>query len=96
MKLTISDVEHVAKLARLRLTNEEKEKSVDQLSAILEAMSVLSQVPSSSQLAVERESIITTPSMRSDESKPVLSRESVFKNAPKCIDDSFAIPRVIE
>ena len=44
MALTIADVEHVAALARLGLSDAEKERLRDQLSSILEHIDALSEV----------------------------------------------------
>ena len=44
MKLTIEQVEHIAKLARLNLTAQEKAKYAEQLSGILEYMDTLQAV----------------------------------------------------
>jgi len=43
-KLSISEVEHIAKLSRLELTPEEKEKFANQLSGVLEYVSQLNEV----------------------------------------------------
>ena len=44
MKLDISDIEHIADLARLHLTDEEKERYADQLSAVFDYISMLNEV----------------------------------------------------
>ena len=45
--ITIKDVEHVAKLARLELTEEEKEKETKQLGAILDYVQQMNEVDTS-------------------------------------------------
>ncbi|OIO20190.1 MAG: Asp-tRNA(Asn)/Glu-tRNA(Gln) amidotransferase GatCAB subunit C [Candidatus Magasanikbacteria bacterium CG_4_9_14_0_2_um_filter_41_10] len=44
MKLDISDIEHIADLARLHLTDEEKERYADQLSAVFDYIGMLNEV----------------------------------------------------
>ncbi|HBB38192.1 MAG: Aspartyl/glutamyl-tRNA(Asn/Gln) amidotransferase subunit C [Candidatus Magasanikbacteria bacterium GW2011_GWD2_43_18] len=44
MKLDISDIEHIATLARLHLTDEEKERYADQLSAVFDYIGMLDEV----------------------------------------------------
>ncbi|PIZ94144.1 MAG: Asp-tRNA(Asn)/Glu-tRNA(Gln) amidotransferase GatCAB subunit C [Candidatus Magasanikbacteria bacterium CG_4_10_14_0_2_um_filter_41_10] len=44
MKLEIEDIEHIADLARLHLTDEEKERYADQLSAVFDYISMLNEV----------------------------------------------------
>lgn len=44
-KITIDTIEHIATLARLALTDEEKGRYAEQLSAVLESISLLDEVP---------------------------------------------------
>ncbi len=45
MKLTVDDIEHVARLARLHLSEEEKIRYADQLSVVLDYIEILNEVP---------------------------------------------------
>lgn len=90
MALTLADVDHVASLARLGLTDSEREQLRDQLSTILEHISELS--------ALDTESIPPTASVaqltnvwREDEVRPSLTPEQVFQNAPRASDDCFVV-----
>jgi aspartyl-tRNA(Asn)/glutamyl-tRNA(Gln) amidotransferase subunit C len=95
MKLTKKDVEYVAKLARLELNEEEKEKYTLQLAQILEYVSKLEQLntqniePTSHVLSLENV-------FRDDEVKPSLSRDEVLANAPETEDGYFKVKKVIE
>ncbi len=90
MALTTEEVEHVARLARLRLAPEEIEKMRAQLSNILEQMDMLKEVdvtnvPPTAQVT-ELLNIL-----REDETRPSLPREDVLANAPEQQDGMFRV-----
>lgn len=95
MPLSPQEVEHIAKLARLQLTDEQKERYRGQLEAILDHVAKLQEletkdVPPTASVAV------TQMPLREDEPRPGLSRDDLLKNAPKQDDDQFRIPPVFE
>jgi len=89
------DIEHVARLARLELTDEEKERLRDQLGVILEAAAKVSEVATDdvppTAYAIARSNVL-----RPDEITPSLTTEEVLSNAPEVEDDRFKVPRVVE
>lgn len=91
--ITIKDVEHVAKLARLELTEEEKIKYSKQLGDILKYVNELNEVntegvePMSYPLPLENV-------MREDEVKCEISKEELLKNAPEEEDGFFKVPKI--
>lgn len=90
MRLTIADVEHVAALARLGLTDEEKERMRDQLSSILEHINALNEldteaIPPTAQV-LELRNV-----MRDDVVRPSLPREAVLQNAPRQTEGFFEV-----
>lgn len=95
MILTNEEVEHIAYLARLRLTQEEVGLYREQLSAILEYAGRLQAVdtqaisPTSSVLALK--SIL-----RPDEPRNGLTIEEVLRNAPQVDQGRFRVPPVLE
>ncbi|MFH1239192.1 MAG: Asp-tRNA(Asn)/Glu-tRNA(Gln) amidotransferase subunit GatC [bacterium] len=94
MELTKKDVEYVAKLARLDLSGEEKEKYTVQIAKILEYVSKLNQLnteniePTSHVLPLENV-------FREDEVKPSLKPEEILANAPEQEDGYFKVKKVI-
>ncbi len=89
------DVEHVAELAHLALTDEEKAVYAQQLAKILEyAEQVLvldtAGVPPTSHLPARQ------PSDRPDEVRPSLERDRALANAPDAAAGLFRVPRVIK
>jgi aspartyl-tRNA(Asn)/glutamyl-tRNA(Gln) amidotransferase subunit C len=94
MAITREEVLHVAKLARLELTEDEVERLTGQLSAILEAVSKVSELdlsdvpPTSHPLAVVN-------SWGEDEPRPSLELDEVFANAPARDGDLFRVPPTV-
>ena len=95
MKLTLEDVEHIAELARLRLSDEEKARYGEQLSDILEFAARLQAVDTSG--ISPTSSVLPARSvLRSDEPRPGLSLQDVLRNAPDTKKDQFRVPPVLE
>lgn len=95
MALTLQDVEHVARLARLELTAEEKETFRQQLSAILEYAHLLQQIDLS---AVPPTATVLPMRnvMREDQVRPSLSRDLVVVNAPDSQEGYFRVRAVLD
>ncbi len=95
MKLNRKDVEHVALLSRLELSEQELDKFTGQLDAILEYIDVLNQVDTS---AVEPMAHVLEIRnvMRADEVQPSLPREAALQNAPDAEDGFFKVPKIVE
>jgi aspartyl-tRNA(Asn)/glutamyl-tRNA(Gln) amidotransferase subunit C len=89
------DIEHVARLARLELTDEEKARLREQLGVILEAAAKVSEVATDdvppTAYAITRSNVL-----QPDEITPSLTTEEVLSNAPEVEDDRFKVPRVVE
>lgn len=95
MPLTIQEVEHIAKLARLELTEEEKARYREQLSAILDHVAQLQRLDTAS--IPPTASIFSGDShLRADQPRPGLPREELLKNAPEQEKGQFKIPPVFE
>ena len=91
MAITRDEVLHVAKLARLELTEEEVERLTGELGAILEAVGKvaeldLSDVPPTSHPL----SLVNV--WDADEPRESLGLDEVFANAPSGEDDLFRVP----
>ncbi|MEF2969285.1 Asp-tRNA(Asn)/Glu-tRNA(Gln) amidotransferase subunit GatC [Paenibacillus sp. M1] len=95
MSIQVKDVEHVAKLARLNLTDEEREMFTEQLNAILQYAEKLNELDTD---GVEPTTHVLHLSnvMREDEVRESLPQEKVFRNAPEEEDGQFKVPAVLE
>jgi aspartyl-tRNA(Asn)/glutamyl-tRNA(Gln) amidotransferase subunit C len=89
------DVEHVARLSRLALSDTEIEKMREQLAAILAHIDTLraldTEAVEPTSHAVPMENV-----MREDEPRPSLPQEAMLANAPDRSTDFFRVPRIIE
>lgn len=90
MSLTIADVDHVASLARLGLTPEEREQMREQLSTILEHIALLNELDTEA-IPPTAQVIALTNVMRDDEVRPSLPVEAVLANAPRRSGDYFEV-----
>jgi aspartyl-tRNA(Asn)/glutamyl-tRNA(Gln) amidotransferase subunit C len=95
MKITIKDVEHVARLARLELNEAEKERMRAELDSILSYIDALDELDTA---AVEPTSHVLpmTNVFREDEVRPSLTQEEALGNAPDRQDLFFRVPRILE
>ena len=89
------DIEHIARLARLELTDEEKARLREQLGAILEHAAKVGEVAAEdvppTAYAIPRSNVF-----RPDELAPSLPVEEVLANAPETESDRFKVPRIVE
>ena len=89
------DIEHVARLARLELTDQEKELLREQLGVILENAAKVGEVATAdvppTAYAIPRSNVL-----RPDEVTPSLTTAEVLANAPEVESDRFKVPRIVE
>ena len=95
MKLSREEVLHIARLARLGLTEEEVNRLSEQLSNILENFEILQQVDTSD-VPPTAQSIDLQKVMRSDEVAPSLPPREILTNAPRKEGDFFRVRAVLE
>jgi len=95
MKITSQEVEHVAKLARLELSEQEKEKLTDQLSNILTYVEKLSELDTKN-VAPTSHVLDITNVMRDDTPGESLSQERALTNAPDKAAGHYKVPKIIE
>jgi aspartyl-tRNA(Asn)/glutamyl-tRNA(Gln) amidotransferase subunit C len=92
--LTRSDVEHVAFLARLALTQEELDRLEGQLNHILDQYAKLSELDTST-IAPTAQTIELENILREDLAAPSLPVESVLGNAPATEGDFIVVPPIL-
>jgi aspartyl-tRNA(Asn)/glutamyl-tRNA(Gln) amidotransferase subunit C len=95
MEITKQEVDKVAKLARLELTEVEKSAFTKQLSQILTHVVTLKQYDTT---GVEPTATVLgqVNVFRSDEVRPSLSVERALMNAPESAEGFFVVPKIIE
>lgn len=95
MKITGAEVEHVARLSRLALSETEIEALTGQMDNLLGYVEKLNEldtegiVPTSHAVPMEN-------AFRADEVKPSIGLERALLNAPQSEGSSFVVPKVIE
>lgn len=93
-RLTPADVAHVAKLARLDVTEEEVDLFAEQLAAVLDhaadvaALDTAGVPPTAHPLPLKNV-------LRTDEPRPSLDRDEVLAMAPDAEEGRFKVPRIL-
>jgi aspartyl-tRNA(Asn)/glutamyl-tRNA(Gln) amidotransferase subunit C len=94
-RITLAEVEHVSRLARLELSAAEKERMRSQLDVILAYVAKLNEVdtrdvpPTSHVLPLVNV-------MREDEVRPSYPADAMLANAPEAEGELFRVPKILE
>ena len=89
------DVEHVARLARLTLSESERAKMREQLSAILQYIDKLKAIDVTG-VEPTSHAVPLLNVLRADEPAPCLPQSEALANAPDRVGELFRVPRIIE
>ena len=89
------DVEHVARLARLALNDDELERMREQLNAILGYIDKLRELDVTN-VEPTSHAVPLVNVMREDEVVPCLPQDEMLANAPDRVGELFRVPRIIE
>jgi aspartyl-tRNA(Asn)/glutamyl-tRNA(Gln) amidotransferase subunit C len=93
-RITRADVEHVAHLARLALTDAELDALTGELGAILDHAAQVSALDTADVPPTAHPLPIVNV-LRPDEVRPSLPRDEVLAAAPQAEDDRFRVPRIL-
>ena len=94
-RISAEDVRHVARLARLALSEDELQRMRAEMSAILDYMDKLRSLDTKG-VEPTSHSIPLSNVMREDEPVPSSPRDDMLANAPDRDGDTFRVPRIIE
>ena len=89
------DVDHIAKLARLGITEEEKVKFAKQLSAILEYAEILKKI-NTDKVPPSPHAVPMKNVLREDQVVPCENVDDILANAPEEENHMFRVPRILE
>jgi aspartyl-tRNA(Asn)/glutamyl-tRNA(Gln) amidotransferase subunit C len=89
------DIDHVARLARLDLSADEKERLRVQLGLILEHAARVQEV-AADEVPPTSYAVPGANVFRRDEPEPCLSHGEAMAGAPEVESDRFKVPRVVE
>lgn len=95
MSITKKDVEHVAKLARLGITEAEKDLFTKQLSAILDFAENLKKLDTTD-IPPTSHAIPMSNVLREDKCIPCTNTDDILANGPEVEEHMFKVPRIIE
>jgi aspartyl-tRNA(Asn)/glutamyl-tRNA(Gln) amidotransferase subunit C len=93
-ELTVADVERIAALARLALTDDEKRLYTVQLARVLDYARQLAELNLEGVAPTSSAAGHGSPE-RPDQPRPSLSREAAMANAPDALSGLFRVPRVL-
>ena len=98
MKVTLKDVDYVAELAHLELTDEERTRMERDLNSILGYIDTLNELNTDGVEPMAQVSVAAgaNASLRADETRPSLPHEAAMQNAPETDGTFFKVPKVIE
>ena len=95
MSLTPEDVRHIARLARVGLSDDEVLRFQSQLSQILDYFARLQEVDTEN-VPPTAQTLAMHNVMREDEPQPSIDKEEVLANAPQREDDHFRVRAILE
>ncbi len=94
-ELTEQQVRHVAKLARLDLTDDQVKQFAQQLGGILEYVEKLDELDTDNVEPTVHAAALRNV-FRKDQARPGIGVENVLKNAPESDEPFFLVPKVID
>ena len=95
MALSREEVEHVASLARIALSDDERERLSGQLSAILDYIAQLNELDTSNVEPMAHAAVVGNV-LRPDVPRPGVPTAEILSNAPDRTETCYKVPRVIE
>lgn len=93
--LTPEEVAKVATLARLRLTDAERQTYAGQLGGLLDYVAILNEVETADVEPLSHAADVLNV-FRDDETRPSLPREASLSNAPKTDGRFFLVPQILD
>jgi aspartyl-tRNA(Asn)/glutamyl-tRNA(Gln) amidotransferase subunit C len=96
MSVTIKEVEHIAKLAKLSFTEEEKTKLQGEMNKVLAYIDKLDEIPGLDEIKPLENINETENVFREDIAEVCLTKEEALKNAPEKTDNFFKVPKVLD
>jgi aspartyl-tRNA(Asn)/glutamyl-tRNA(Gln) amidotransferase subunit C len=96
MSVTIKDVEKIAKLAKLKFTEDEKVKLQGEMNEVLGYIDTINQIPGLDDVKPLENINDTENIFREDIDKPGITKQEALKNAPEKTDNFFKVPKVLD
>src|SRR4051795_8998906 len=93
--ITRDDVAHLARLARIAMTDDELDKLSGELDVILGAVARVQEV-AAADIPPTSHALPLTNVLRADEPRPSLGPEAALAAAPEAQDGRFRVPRILD
>lgn len=93
-RISRDDVAHLARLARLAVTEDELDLFARQLDVILTSVARVGEV-AAPEVPPTSHAVPMTNVFRADEVRPSLPREAILAGAPDVEDDKFRVPKIL-
>ncbi len=94
-RVTREEIAHLARLARLAVSDQELDLYAGQLSAVLDAVAQVQKAPVDD-VPPTTHAVPMTNVMRPDAARLSLPRETVLAGAPAAEDGRFRVPRILQ
>ena len=94
MKISRKDVEYVAALARLELTEQETQEYTEQLNSILDYAAMLERLDTSDVVPTAH-AVPLHNILREDQVRPSINHEKALRNAPDGEEGFFRVPKIV-
>lgn len=94
MKINIKDIEYIANLARLELSEDEKKQQLEKMNTILDYMEIIKEVNTDGVEPMVHVIPINNV-FRKDEVQETLDREQTVQNAPEEAQGMFRVPKIV-
>ncbi|NUL82529.1 MAG: Asp-tRNA(Asn)/Glu-tRNA(Gln) amidotransferase subunit GatC [Armatimonadetes bacterium] len=95
MALTLDEMRHVARLARLELDDERLLRQMQHINALMSHFERLNAI-STQNLEATSHATSVVDVLREDEARTGLTREEALEQAPESRDGLFIVPRIVE
>ena len=96
MKITERDVQLVAELANIELTNDERPRMMKDINSIIEYIDVLNELDTNQVEPMAVRVLPQTQTLREDVLRPGLTHDTAMMNAPESDGTFFEVPKVID
>ena len=96
MSVTIKEVEHIAKLAKLKFSDEEKTRLQGEMNKVLDYIDTINQIPGLDSVEPLENINNTENIFRDDVSETCISKTEALKNAPGKTENYFKVPKVLD
>jgi aspartyl-tRNA(Asn)/glutamyl-tRNA(Gln) amidotransferase subunit C len=94
--ITRDDVAHLARLARIAMTDEELDRLAGQLEVILSSVARVQEVAAADDIPPTSHALPLTNVLRPDTPQPCLTPEQALAGAPAAEDGRFRVPRILD